>query len=75
MSSPKMWRWSFGEYFQEVMHYLVMNHKWDDPYASITPMFDPEGRWLNRVFDAYNECTDTKLVAFLIHCERFREDD
>jgi len=30
---------------------------------------------INRVFDAYNECTDTKLVAFLIHCERFGEDD
>lgn len=37
----------FGCYAQTVLCVLVTSHGWDDPYASMSPLYDNEGRIFN----------------------------
>ena len=44
---------SFGDYSQEVMSLMVQHHDIDDPYASITPQYDPKGERLTSLYLAF----------------------
>lgn len=54
---------NFGDFFQEVMSDLVSHHGWDDPYGTLTPQYDPEGKLLDLIHQHYHLGSDSGFVA------------
>ena len=55
---------TFGNFVQTVLSKLVENHQWDDPYASMSPQYDPDGEILNFLLDAYQKDMATAVAAY-----------
>lgn len=54
---------NFGDFFQEVMSDLVDRHGWDDPYGTVTPQYDPEGKLLDIIHQHYHLGSDSGYAA------------
>lgn len=66
---------NFGQFLQAVLSHLVEDNGWDDPYAAISPAYDPDGKIVQSIYDAYKigKPTDdwAKSVARSIDQTRF----
>lgn len=57
---------TFGQYVQVVLEKLVTNHQWDDPYGSLAPQSDPDGKILNALLNGWQQKMATAILAMLI---------
>lgn len=54
---------NFGDFFQEVCSDLMSRHEWDDPYGTLTPLYDRDGSLLDLIHKHYHLGSDSGFVA------------
>jgi hypothetical protein len=44
----------FGPFVQETLSFLAERFQWDDPYAALAPVYDPDGALLTNIYQLYH---------------------